>query len=465
MNDLTYSTRLNSSDALLWTIERDPHLRTTIVAVALLDRVPSFARLRARMADACGVVPRLQQKVVPEPWPPGTARWEIDPDFDLDYHVRRVAATGRCDLRSVLDVAAPIAMAAFDKDRPLWELTLVEGLTGGRAAFVLKVHHCATDGVGAMRVAKVLFDEVREPRTDLRLVPEPERPRPARSSVAQNALTALRLGRAAAELGGRAALHPAQASRELSASVRSVAKLLAPVREPMSPLMRGRSLSRHLDAFDVPLDRLVAAAHAAGCTVNDAFLASVSGGMRRYHAAHGATVERLRVTMPVNMRRADDDVGNNRFTPVRFALPVAEPDPRTRMRALGELARGWRREPALPLTDVIAGALQRLPAAASVAIFGSMLKAVDFVATNIPGLTDAAYLAGAKIERQYAFAPPSGSAFSVALVSHGDDCCIGVNADTAAVPDPGVLTSCLHDGFDEVLAVAGRRRSAQRAHG
>ena len=80
-----------------------------------------------------------------------------------------------------------------------------------------------------------------------------------------------------------------------------------------------------------------------------------------------------------------------------------------------------------------------------------MLKAIDFVATNVPGLTQRSYLAGAEVVRQYAFAPPSGSAFSVALMSHVDQCCVGINADTAAVPDPEVLTVCLREGFEEVL--------------
>jgi diacylglycerol O-acyltransferase len=81
-----------------------------------------------------------------------------------------------------------------------------------------------------------------------------------------------------------------------------------------------------------------------------------------------------------------------------------------------------------------------------------MLKAIDFVATNVPGSKESTYLASAEVVREYAFAPASGAAFSVALMSHGDQCCIGINADTTAVPDPEVLTQCLREGFDEVLA-------------
>ena len=123
------------------------------------------------------------------------------------------------------------------------------------------------------------------------------------------------------------------------------------------------------------------------------------------------------------------------------------------MHELGELARNWRAEPSLPLTDVIAGTLNSLPGSAATSIFGSMLKAIDFVATNVPGLKQRAYLAGAEVVNQHAFAPASGSAFSVALLSHVDRCSLGINADVSAVPDPEVLTECLREGFDEVLSV------------
>ncbi len=220
--------------------------------------------------------------------------------------------------------------------------------------------------------------------------------------------------------------------------------------------MTERGLSRRFDSFDVPIEELMAAAHAADSSLNDAFLAGVAGGMRLYHERHATPVDELRVTMPINMRRAGDPPGSNRFSPARFTLPVGTVDARDRMRQLGLLARGWRKEPSLPLTDVIAGALIRLPAVAATSILGSMLKAIDFVATNVPGPRDRTYLAGAEVVREYAFAPASGAAFSVALMSHVDHCCIGINADTSAVPDPEILTACVVEGFAEVLAI-GRK--------
>lgn len=460
-----FASHLNASDALMWSIEKDPCLRSTIVAVSLLDRSPDWHRLSLRMADACDLVPRLRQRVVATPLRLGPPRWQLDEYFDINYHLRRAVAPGPGDLRSVLDIAGLMAMSAFDKDRPLWEFTLVEGLTDGRAAFIQKVHHSFTDGVGGIKLAQVLLDEKRNPAgRKAEAHPADRRHTSGLTSVAESvaadvrtaAIASLRGAQALPGVVARAVTNPGGPLTTVARELRSIGKLLAPVTQSLSPIMNHRGLSRRLDSFDVPLDSLLAAAHAADSTLNDAFLASVAGGMRRYHERHDAPVGALRVTMPINLRRSSDPPGSNRFTPARFTLPVSTVDAVDRMRQLGQLARNWRKEPALPRSDVIAGVLNRLPVFAATSILGSMLKAIDFVATNLPGLKHRAYLAGAEVVREYAFAPPSGAAFSVALISHVDQCCVGINTDTSAVPDAEVLITCLREGFDEVLAV-GRK--------
>ena len=92
----------------------------------------------------------------------GPPQWSGDANFDLRYHLRRVRA---CEptLDAVLDLARTSAMAGFDRARPLWEYTVVEGLEGGRSAMILKVHHSMTDGVGGMKLLLMLFDFEREP--------------------------------------------------------------------------------------------------------------------------------------------------------------------------------------------------------------------------------------------------------------------------------------------------------------
>jgi WS/DGAT/MGAT family acyltransferase len=456
---------LNESDALMWTIERDPCLRSTIVAVSMLDRRPDWDRLVQRFVQACEIIPRLRQRIVETPLRLAPPRWEFDEFFDIDYHLRRTVAREPGDIRSVLDIAGLMAMTAFDKDRPLWEFTLVEGLAHGRAAFIQKVHHSVTDGVGGIKLARLLLDDKRNPTRRANATTSSPAPHVnGLTSLAESlmgdvrtaAATSMRGAQALPGVAVRTVTNPGGGASSATRQLRSIGRLLAPVTSPLSPIMTERGLSRRLESFDVALDPLLAAAHAADSSLNDAFLAGVAGGMRRYHDRHDSPVGALRVTMPINIRRPGDPPGSNRFTPARFTLPVSTVDAGDRMRQLGRLARRWRKEPSLSLTDVIAGVLNRLPPVASTSILGSMLKAIDFVATNVPGLPSRAYLSGAEVVRQYAFAPPSGSAFSVALMSHVDTCCIGINIDTSAVPDPDVLTACLREGFEEVL-VTGRK--------
>jgi hypothetical protein len=161
--------------------------------------------------------------------------------------------------------------------------------------------------------------------------------------------------------------------------------------------------------------------------------------------------------MAINVREADDPIGNNRFTPVRFTLPVEAVPPREQMRRVGGLARRWQREPALRSSNTIASVLNRLPPAATTALFGSMLKGVDLVATNVPGFVHPVYLAGAEVLAHYAFPPPSGAACGIAFMSHGTSGCVGVTIDADAIPDPHILLECLEAGFAEVLASAGEQ--------
>lgn len=470
MAELEFESHMRAADALMWTIENDPVLRSTIAAVSLLDRSPDWDALRAAVQRAAAVVPRLHQRVV-EP-PVGPPQWVDVERVDFDYHLRRAAVPEPCTFEAVLHLAAVDAMAGFDRARPLWEFTVVDGLAGGQAALIQKIHHALTDGVGAIRLAGELFDGERTP------LPRSEAPPWAATSdswraVAQRgsgdlASSVARTAGAAVPALGNATreflMRPGNAIVEAVAVVRSAAKLLAPVSAPLSPVMRGRSFGLHFDAFDVDLPTLRAAA--GDCSLNDAFLAALAGGLHRYHARHGHEVEQLRMTMPVSIRAEGDPLGGNRFVPVRFALPIAIANPTERMHELGRLARQWRDEPATALTDTLAAGLNSLPAAAVTAVFGGMLKNIDFVSTNVPGFPDVVYIGGAAVLRQYAFAPPTGAALNVALLSHAGTCCIGVNTDVAAIPDPSVLTECLEEGFEEILSLArpgGSQRPVHRA--
>ena len=250
--------------------------------------------------------------------------------------------------------------------------------------------------------------------------------------------------------------HPLRTAFDVAATVSSLGRFVMPVAETLSPVMQRRGLGRHLAMIEVDLDDLKRSGTALDATLNDAFVTSVTGGLRRYHDHHGRSVKDLRMTMPVSMRRDDDPVGGNRITLERFAVPVGDADTGSRLRTTGWRCRAARYEEALPLSDVVAGVLNLLPTG----VIGSMLKHVDFVASNVPGAPVPLFLAGAPVTGCYAFGPTTGAALNVTLVSYRRTCCIGCTIDTTAVPDPEVMMDCLRQGFDEVLDLGGGHRPA-----
>jgi len=460
-----FTQHMTDEDALMWSIEKDPILRSTIVAVALFDRPPDFDRLRHRIDRATCLIPRFRQRVLSPPFRMGPPRWSVEPTFDLDFHLRRLRLPAPGTERALLDWLQPMASAGFDRARPLWEFTLIEGLHDAdgteRAAFAMKVHHTVTDGVGGMELLALLVDltaDAVEP-ADTPAAPAPESMDTRaliRESIVHSSRRLLgvarRLPGSAANAAFAAIRDPMHAGGEIARTTRSIGRVVAPALEPMSPVMRDRGLGRRLDVFDLPLDDLRRAAKLTEGSINDVFVAAILGGLHRYHERHGEYPDSLRMTLPINLRREGDEAGGNHFAPARFAVPATIVDPRERVQAIRSLVHQWRAEPALQLTGQLAGVLNRLPTATTTALFGGMLKCCDFVATNVPGAPVPVFAAGARVERLYAFAPPAGAAVNISLISHCDTCCIGVVTDTTAVPDSATLLACLREGFDEMLA-------------
>ncbi|HMJ77589.1 MAG TPA: wax ester/triacylglycerol synthase domain-containing protein [Iamia sp.] len=458
---------MSDSDALMWTIEKDAMLRSTITAVAVLDRAPDHDRLRHLLDRGTRLVPRLRQRVRANPLSIAPPRWEVDPNFDLDYHVRFARAAGTGDLRSVLDMAQPIAMAGFDRARPLWEATLIEGMEDDRAALVLKVHHAITDGVGSIKLALIMFELERDAAAeDLPDAPEAfVMSQAARwvDAIAHEQRRALGIARrsgstvagSAVAAASSAVSDPGGTVARVRETVESVARLAAPASAPLSPLMTGRSLSVRFDTIVVPMAAAKAAARAAGATLNDAFVAATCSGFARYHSEMGASADALRMTMPINVRTAGtEDVAGNQFVPARFPIPLDLADPVERMQVLHELVLGQRGEPSLGFVEPMAGLLRRLPTSLSTGLFGSMLKGVDLVTSNVPGAPIPIYTAGGRVEALYALGPLTGAAANLTLLSYLDDLHIGVNVDPAAVTEPDRLVAALRAGWDELLAVA-----------
>lgn len=442
---MSAGTRLSDRDALIWRMEDDPVLRSAVLVVGLLDRPPPWHRARSDVAAAVDAVPHLRERVAPG-GPGGRPRWVPDEDFDLDRHLRRVRTPTAGGVDAVLALAEPDATGAFDPVHPLWQLTLVEGIGADRAAFVLRFHHAITDGVGAVALATRLLSPTGPGDPD---------PAPGRSREGTDRPRGgIPAPRPAVRHGAVGLPDPLGLARSGVATARSAGRLLAPAGAPLSPVLLGRGLGRSLHTLDVPLADLERAARCVGGTINAVFLAAVGGALHSYHRDHGHDVGALRITMPVSVREGGDDEGGNRFVPVRFVLPVDDPDPAHRAAIAGAAVRRWRSEPALRSTAAIAAVLDRLPTPVVRRVFGGMLRNVDADVVDVPGLRTRHHLAGAAVERLWAFAPPTGAALSVTLLSHETRACIALACDRAAVDDPGRLAAALERSVDEVRALA-----------
>jgi hypothetical protein len=224
-----------------------------------------------------------------------------------------------------------------------------------------------------------------------------------------------------------------------------------------SALLAPRGGDWHFDVIEVPLADLKAGAKAAGGSLNDGLLAAVIGGFRRYHEQLGVPVDRLTVGFPISLRAQDDPQGGNRFTGARFAAPMAETDPAARIAAVRQFvldARASSAATADTVTAALAPAIGWLPAPVVSTISGRLTSTNDVQVSSIPGVPFPVYVAGSRITHMYPFGPLPGCAAMITLISYNENCCIGINTDTLAVTDPGLLAEDLRAGLDEIVELA-----------
>ena len=457
---------MRHSDAFTWYMENDPELRSTVVAVAWLESAPSWEGLVRRTEWATRQVPSFRRRPVEVPGRISTPRWTTDPHFDVAWHLRRVDVPEPHGRDEVLAFAALAAMSGFDRTRPLWEFTLVEGLEDGRAAVIMKMHHSLTDGIGGVQLALALFDADADgdhgAGGPVPAAPPGEWVRGHRlvlEALADRA-TRLRDGAVAAVqlvpgALARVARHPMGTGADVVETARSIGRTVRPLPAVLSPVMTERGPGRVVHTITVGLDELKQAGSLSGGTLNDSFMAAVTGGLRRYHERHGATAEELTVTVPISIRKPGDPPGGNRITLQRLRMPLSMVDPVQRMQAIGARCRAARDERSLAFTDAIAAVMNLVPTG----YVGSVLKHVDFLASDVTGFPDEIFLCGARVTEYSAFGPTIGAAMNATLFSYNGSCCVGVTVDTTAVPDHELLVECLEEGFAEVIARSRPRRA------
>ena len=461
--------RMTDVEALMWNLEKDPHLSASIANVTVFDAAPDRDRLRARLERAVTMVPRLRQRVVPALGRLAPPEWRDDHDFDLDYHLRWMALPTPGTLRQLLDLAAALVSSPFDRTRPLWEFVVLEGLEGGGAAMVQKLHHAIADGEGSIRMSEQFIDITRdatEPIAPDRRIPPPIEPTLVETAV--DTLThQLRrtIGVARRTLEGTAEVvrDPttlvALAGEAVELS-RSAMRQVAVSDHARSPVWRERSLRRRIEVLQVPLDPAKAAAKALGGSLNDIFVAAAALGAGAYHRAAGQAVDELRITMPVSTR-TDGSAGGNAFTPLRVLVPVGIEDPVALFEAIRARLDTTKHERAMGLVDGLAGVANLLPTSVAVRLARQQVETVDFATSNVRGAPFPLYIAGARILANYPIGPTGGTAWNLTLMSYDGQLDMGLNADAVAVLDPARLRDSIQDAF-ATLITAGTPKGTRR---
>ena len=446
----------------MWNLEKDPALVSSFANVTILDQSPDLDRLLRTMDRAVKLVPRLRQRVVPAFGRLAPPEWQDDPDFDLGYHIRRIALPKPCDERTLFDLASRLASAPLDRTRPLWEFTIIEGLDGGRSTLFQKIHHTITDGEGGVRMSAEFIDLSRDEQDR----PEPptveapdDEPAGLVDTIVETTTHNIRrqLGIARRALDGAAGLarHPDRLpalGSEVVEAAQSLIRQAAVTDHSRSPLWTQRSLRRRFEVLRIPLDETKRAAKVLGGSVNDVFVAGAAAAAGTYHRAKGADVEELRISMPVSTRR-DRSMGGNAFTPARLTVPVSDKGAIDQFTAIRERLSATKRERALEFANALAGVINILPTSVVVRVARQQIETVDFATSNVRGAPFDLYIAGAKILANYPMGPTAGTAFNLTVLSSGGWLDMGVNIDEAAVDDPQLLRECLEDAYAELLSV------------
>jgi diacylglycerol O-acyltransferase / wax synthase len=448
-------------DAVMWGIEKDPLLRQTITAVLVLDQRPDRQVLLDRMEHATRSLPPFRHRLVATPFRLSTPRWLVDPNFDLSYLVRWIRAPGDGVIDGVLEFARQSAMSGFDQARPLWIVTVVEGLREGQAALIINISHVMTDGVGSLAVLAHLGDFTREPRDigAMPAVPQPEDDSPFQLAAEAITYTMRRtvgfLSRSAT-VAARAVpavwSRPVDTANAVNKNVRALLRVMTPSRKSLSPLMAERRGWMRFAALNLDLQTLRDAAKPRGCTVNDAFVTAIAHGFALYHQRYGRPVERLRAAIAVNIRQPGDFSVANHVRGESIAIPVGTDYPALALAMFHNLLSALKEDVRLPSTTALDGVLGALgPAMAP--LLGIMLKHDDFAVSNIPAGDQTVYIAGAKVVAIYPFGPLMGTAANCSLLGYDHEAFVGINVDAAAVPDLDMLARCIREGFDAVIAL------------
>jgi WS/DGAT/MGAT family acyltransferase len=468
--------RLNPLDAVFIDAEdEDRHTSMAIALIAVFEGPsPSYEELLASLGGRLPLLPRYRQKLRTVPFRIGRPVWVEDPDFDIRYHVRRTALVAPGGDEQLAQLIGRVMSQRLDRDHPLWEYWMVEGLAQGRWALISKIHHCMVDGVSATDLYRVILDftpQPSPPATDNRVAgAEPSPLLLAAQAALEMALIPLR---GAAALGNVVA-DPGRALKQAADTIRAAAKF-APSLWPAT----GSSLSgpigqqRRYTLARASLDDVKTIKQELGGTVNDVVLAAISGGFRALLLARGEEPEPHKVPslVPVSVRAPgeEDIIYENRVSAVVAYLPVNVADPMERLAAVrAELTDLKASKEAILGEELVTLGRYTLFPLMSQGIrlaFALPQREIVTVTTNVPGPREPLYGLGHRLVEIIPYVPIATTVRTgIAIYSYCGNVTFGVTGDFAANPDLDVLAHGIEHGITELLEAATHHHQQAAAH-
>ncbi len=453
-------------EALMWTVEQDPHLSANFASITILDTLPDMGKLRRRMLRTVQRVPRLRQRVVPGIGRLAPPEWHDDPDFDIDFHIRHLALPDPGDRRTLFDLVTVLVLDPFERTRPLWEFIVVEGLEGEKAALVQKMHHTITDGEGGIRMSEQYIDVERDVDDidEITIIPDTSTQTMGEDWAgdlwSSTTATIGHTWRRTLGMTNRATLNalialanPAQLPQvgtDFVETGRSALRQLTVNEKCRSPLWTDRSLLRHFDAFDLDFDQVHRTAKAAGVSINDVFVTAMVRGAAAHHERRGSTLDSIRISMPVSTRQGG--AGGNAFVPTRVVLPTERLDADGQLATVHALLDRTKHEKAIGIVEQAAGLANLFPTGLLTRLARDQAASVDLTASNLRAAPFDLYISGARIEGTYPVGPLACTAVNATMMSYCGTLNIGVHIDAGAVREPAELVDDLVTAFDELIA-------------
>jgi diacylglycerol O-acyltransferase len=459
------SDRLTAEDASFLYLE-SKEMPLHVGSVSILDGEIDFAEYVHFIESKLPLIPRYRQRIVFPPYNLGHPTWEDDPEFDIRNHIHEVSLK-RGTLAELEELAGRIFTQLMDRTRPVWDLTLVHGLKGGRSAFISRIHHCLVDGVSGMGIINTMLATDAEKHEEPPVPRFHPRPLPGPGAALTDALLSSYSEMLDRILSAQtAALNLAQSLTTDSAvgGLRSLARLGPELMSPVDllPFNKPCTGPRHVAWTEISMPEVKAIREQCGGTLNDVVLTIVATAVRRYTELHGQRVENrtLRVMVPVNLRRDGQDNGlGNRVSMLPLTIPLDIRNPIVLLDAIRRRTEAFKKTRIGDFVHLAATWLGTTPAPLQ-ALLGPLANVLpvppfNMVCTNVPGPQQRLYLMGREMVGFYPYVPIGNEmAVNCAIQSYNGKLYFGFTGDTEAAPDLGRVRDFLDEAFAELRTAA-----------